>query len=77
MRDAPLENNTAERALKLIMRQRQNSLFYATPPSASVTRLLTSLIAPCVPAGVNAMDDLVALQENRSAVFATPALWWP
>jgi len=40
-----------------------------------VASLLTSLIATCVQAGVNAMEYLVALQENRSAVFANPALW--
>ena len=74
---APLENNTAERALKLIIRQRKNSLFYATAHSAYVASLLTSLIATCVQAGVNAMDYFVALQENRSAVFAHPAEWLP
>jgi hypothetical protein len=74
---APLENNTAERALKLIIRQRKNSLFYATPHSAYVASLLTSLIATCIQAGVNAMAYLVALQENRSAVFANPADWLP
>ena len=74
---APLDNNTAERALKLIIRQRKNSLFYATPHSAYVASLLTSLIATCVQAGVNAMDYFVALQENRSAVFANPGLWLP
>ena len=61
---APLENNTAERALKLIIRQRKNSLFYATPHSASVASLLTSLIATCLQAGVNAMAYLVARQEG-------------
>ena len=74
---APLENNTAERALKLIIRQRKNSLFYATAHSAYVASLLTSLIATCVQAKVNAMEYLVALQDNRSAVFANPALWLP
>jgi len=74
---APLDNNTAERALKLIIRQRKNSLFYATPHSASVASLLTSLIATCIQAGVNAMAYLVALQEHRSAVFANPADWLP
>jgi transposase len=74
---APLENNTAERALKLIIRQRKNSLFYATPHSAYVASLLTSLIATCLQAGVNAMDYFVALQEHRSAVFANPADWLP
>jgi hypothetical protein len=46
--------------LKLIIRQRKNSLFYATPHSAYVASLLTSLIATCVQAGVNAMDYLGA-----------------
>lgn len=74
---APLENNTAERALKLIIRQRKNSLFYHNDFSAYVGSLLTSLIATCIQAGVNAMDYFVALQENRSAVFANPADWLP
>ena len=74
---APLDNNTVERALKLIIRQRKNSLFYATAHSAYVASLLTSLIATCVQAKVNAMEYLVALQDNRSAVFANPALWLP
>lgn len=74
---APLENNTAERALKLIIRQRKNSLVYTNDYSAYVASLLTSLIATCVQAGVNAMDYFVAMQENRSAVFASAALWLP
>jgi hypothetical protein len=74
---APLDNNTAERALKLIIRQRKNSLFYHNDFSAYVASLLTSLIATCIQAGVNAMDYLVALQDNRSAVFANPANWLP
>ena len=71
---APLENNRAERALKLAIRQRQNSLFYKTDYSAS---MLTSLIATCLHAGVNALDYLVALQEHRPAVFRDPAAWLP
>jgi transposase len=74
---APLENNTAERALKLIIRQRKNSLFYQNDFSAYVGSLLTSLIATCIQAGINAMDYLIALQDHRSAVFANPADWLP
>lgn len=74
---APLDNNTAERALKLCIRQRNNSLFYATEQSAYIASLLTSLIATCVQAGVNALDYLVALQDNRKAVFADPTAWLP
>jgi hypothetical protein len=74
---APLDNNTAERALKLMIRQRKNSLFYATEHGAYVASLLTSLIATCVQAGVNALEYLVALQEYRAAVFTQPAAWLP
>jgi transposase len=74
---APLENNTAERALKLAIRQRKNSLFYKTDYSAYIASMLTSLIATCLHAGVNALDYLVALQEHRSAVFGDPAAWLP
>lgn len=74
---APLDSNTVERALKLFIRQRRNSLFYATAHGACVASLLTSLIATCGQAGVNALDYLVALQTHRHAVFRQPAAWLP
>jgi len=74
---APLDNNLAERALKLFIRQRNNSLFFATEHSAYIASVLTSLIATCIAAGVNAVEYLVALQEHRNAVFADPAAWLP
>ena len=74
---APLDNNLAERALKLFIRQRKNSLFYKSPHSAYIASVLTSLIATCIYAGVNAVEYLVALQEHRREVFAEPAAWLP
>lgn len=74
---APLDNNLCERSLKLFIRQRKNSLFYKTEHSAYVASVLTSLIATCVQAGVNAVDYLVALQENRHEVFVNPSAWLP
>ena len=74
---APMDNNLAERVLKLFIRQRNNSLFYKSPHSASIASMLTSLIATCIYAGVNAVDYLVALQEHRREVFADPAAWLP
>ena len=74
---APLDSNAVERALKLIIRQRKNSLFYASAHSATVASILTSLIATCVQAGVNALEYLVAVQTHRSAVFRQPAAWLP
>ena len=74
---APLDNNLVERALKLFIRQRKNSLFYKTEHSAYIASVLTSLIATCLHAGVNALEYLVALQEHRAAVFVDPAAWLP
>jgi hypothetical protein len=74
---APLDNNVAERALKLCIRQRKNSLFYATEHSAYIASLLTSVIATCVQAGINALEYLVAVQEHRQEVFANPGAWLP
>jgi transposase len=74
---APLDNNVAERALKLCIRQRKNSLFYATEHSAYIASVLTSVIATCLQAGVNALEYLVAVQEHRQEVFANPGAWLP
>jgi len=74
---APLENNVVERALKLFIRQRKNSLFYRTEHSAYIASVLTSVIATCLYAGANALEYLVALQEHRTAVFTDPAAWLP
>jgi transposase len=70
---APIDNNLAERALKLAIRQRKNSLFYASEHSAYIASILTSVIATCVQAGGNALDYLVAIQEHRQEVFANPS----
>ena len=67
----------AERVLKLCIRQRKNSLFYKSPHSAYIASVLTSLIATCIYAGVNAVEYLVALQEQRREVFVDPAAWLP
>jgi len=75
--NAPLDSNLVERALKLFIRQRKNSLFYTTEHSAYIASVLTSLMATCVHAGINALDYLVALQDNRRAVFAHPEQWLP
>jgi transposase len=74
---APLANNEAERALKLCIRQRKNSLFYATEHSAYIASVLTSVIATCLQAGVNALEYLVAVQEHRQEVFTNPSAWLP
>jgi transposase len=73
----PLDNNTAERALKIILRYRKNSLFYKNAHGAYVGDVLTSLIETCRLNGINPLDYLRALMENRSAVLADPGAWLP
>jgi hypothetical protein len=60
-----------------MIRQRRNSLFYASTYSAYVAGLLTSVIATCVEAGINALAYRVALQDPRSEVFRNPSAWLP
>jgi transposase len=74
---APLDNHLVERALKLFIRQRKNSLFYRSEHSAYMASVLTSLIVTCIYAGGNVVDSFVALQEHRAEVFADPEAWLP
>ena len=74
---APLDNNSAERALKMIQRIRKNSLFYANEHGAYVGDVITSLIATCRLNGINPLDYLTALVNNRSALFGDPGAWLP
>jgi len=74
---APLDNNVAERALKMILRYRKNSLFYRNAHGAYVGDVITSLIETCRLNGANPLDYLSALMANRSAVFAEPGAWLP
>ena len=50
---APLDNNITERALKIPICSRKNSLFYKTERGAWVGDVLTSIIHTCVMAGEN------------------------
>ena len=74
---APIDNNIVERALKLMIRQRRNSLFFASAYSARVASVLSSVIATAMKAGVNVLEYLVALQQHRHEVMQHPAQWLP
>ena len=74
---APLDNNCVERALKLMIRQRTASVFFASVYRATVGSMLASVVATAGAAGVNVLDDLVALQPHRTAVLQNPAAWLP
>jgi len=70
-------HNLAEQALKLSVRYRNNSLFYKNQHGALVGDVLSSLIETCRLNGINPIDYLSALLNNRSVVLANTADWLP
>jgi hypothetical protein len=73
----PIDNNEAERALKLVVLNRKSSLFYKTENGAFVGDLLMSLIRTCELNGVRAWDYLLELVRNRDKLRREPADWLP
>lgn len=77
VRNAPLDNNICERALKKAILHRKNALFYKTQHGAEVGDLFMSLIHTCNLAKVNPFDYLTALQEHSSDLVERPDKWMP
>jgi len=74
---APLDNNSAERALKKAILHRRNSLFYKTENGARVGDIFMALIYTAELAGKNPLDYLTKLLDNTGAVAADPTRWLP
>lgn len=74
---APLDSSWAERAIKIAIRHRRNSLFYRTTKGAKVGDCFMSLIYTCTQNGVNPYDYLNTLQRYGPQVKANPLLWLP
>jgi transposase len=74
---APLDNNICERALKMAILHRKNSLFYKTEHGAYVGDVFMSLIHTCFLNKVNPFEYLTALQENREDLSTHPHRWLP
>ncbi len=77
VRNAPLDNNICERALKKAILHRKNAMFYKTQHGAEVGDLFMSLIHTCNLAKVNPFDYLTALQEHSSDLVKHPDKWMP
>ncbi len=73
----PLDNNLCERALKMAIIHRKNSLFYKTPEGAKVGDLFMSLIHTCQLAGENPYHYLTQLQIHSAEVQKDPQRWLP
>jgi transposase len=74
---APLDNNIAERALKMTIRHRKASLFYRSQRGAHVGDVFMTLIHTAELHHQNPSEYLTALQRNHKAVAETPADWMP
>lgn len=74
---APLDNNTAERAIKSLIRYRNNSLFFKNEHGAYVGDVIISLIETCRMNEQNPDHYLTTLMKNKSSVFAHPEQWLP
>jgi transposase len=74
---APLDNSICERALKMAICHRKNSLFYKTLNGAHVGDIHMSLIHTSELNGVSPFDYLVALQRHHDDVAEHPADWMP
>ncbi len=70
---APLDNNICERALKMAILHRKNSLSYKTLNGARVGDIFMSLIHTCQLNAINPYDYLMALQNHADAVRIDPS----
>jgi transposase len=75
--NAPIDNNICERALKMAIRHRRNSLFYKTERGAWVGDLFMSLIHTCNLMAVNAFEYLTTLLRNAAKLAQDPSRWMP
>jgi transposase len=74
---APLDNNICERALKMAILHRRNSLGYKTQNGARLGDLFMSLIHTCRLCAGNPLDYLNALQRHAKEARECPTQWFP
>jgi hypothetical protein len=74
---APLDNNAAERVLKMSILHRKNSLFYRTQRGADVGDLFMSLVQTCRANAINPFSYMLAVVKNAQAAKLAPEQWMP
>ena len=74
---APLDNNICERALKMAIRHRNNSLFYRSENGARIGDLYMTLLYTAVLHHLSPLEYLEALLRHEREVAASPAAWLP
>jgi len=74
---APLDNNLCERALKMAILHRRNSLGYKTQNGARLGDMFMSLIHTCRLCAANPLDYLNSLQRHAKQALEHPTQWLP
>jgi len=74
---AQIDNNLMESKLKGPILDRKNAMFHKTQAGASISDVITSLIATCSEAGVNVFDYFNVLQREHKQVAANPEQYLP
>lgn len=74
---APPSNNICERALKQVILNRKNALFFKSQFGALIGDMYMSPIHTCNLMCVNPFDYLVALQKFPTDVAGSPSQWMP
>jgi hypothetical protein len=74
---APLDNNLCERALKMAILHRKNSLSYKTQNGARLGDLFMSLIHTCRLCAANPLDYLNVIQRHAKEAKEHPLQWLP
>lgn len=75
--DVAIDNNTSEQALKKIILQRKNSLFFKTKDSAKILNGMSSIVSTCQEQGINAFAYLNMIQEKANEVRKDPGKFLP
>jgi transposase len=74
---APLDNNAVERALKMAILHRKNSLAFMTLRGARIGDIFMSIIHTCELNRINPFDYLMALQQHADSVRKAIQDWLP
>ncbi len=74
---APLDNNAVERALKMAILHRKNSLAFMTLRGARIGDVFMSIIHTCELNRINPFDYLMALQQQADSVRKALQDWLP
>ena len=74
---APLDNNAAERILKLVVLHRKNAGYFRSEMGATASDVIMSLLESCKLNGIEPFSYMVAVMRNEQAVKDNPAEWLP